>query len=370
MVALVAAALVGQSLRVWESTPLGYSPRGILVASVDTVGAQLETRDRERIYRTLLAEVRSESRGAALAGDALPASVRATLDLAPDVSAGHWTTVDFNTVSDGYFTLLHIRVIAGRELLPEDDGKSRPVVVLNQAAAGLFWPGQNAIGRRLRVRGEPADREVVGVVADVRFRPLGEAEPVLPFAFLPIFQRVPPVITIHALTPVEPKSFIPVLRRIVGRTVKDMPVTALRTLEEQVQSGLSQVHLISRAIGAVSGVGVALAFCGILAAGAYRVAQRKREIAVRIAIGAEPRRVIGAFVARGLAVGLAGAAAGVLPAAWTSELLRSSLRGIVAPSPWLFGASGAALALAAGAAAWASARRIARVQPAEVLRMQ
>lgn len=105
-------------------------------------------------------------------------------------------------------------------------------------------------------------------------------------------------------------------------------------------------------------------------AGAYRVAQRKRDIAVRIAIGAEPRRVIRAFAARGLVVGLAGSAAGLFPAVWASGLLRSSLRGIDVPSPLLFAASGLALSLGAGAAAWVAARRIARIQPAEVLRVQ
>jgi ABC-type lipoprotein release transport system permease subunit len=108
----------------------------------------------------------------------------------------------------------------------------------------------------------------------------------------------------------------------------------------------------------------------MLASCAYRVAQRKREIAVRIAIGAAPGRVIRAFAARGMALGLVGSAAGLIPALWVSELLRSSLRGVDAPGPFLFGASGVVLALAAGAAAWAASSRIARIQPAAVLRVQ
>jgi ABC-type lipoprotein release transport system permease subunit len=109
---------------------------------------------------------------------------------------------------------------------------------------------------------------------------------------------------------------------------------------------------------------------GILAAGAYRVAQRKGEIAVRIAIGAKPNSVIRAFAMRGAVVGLAGAIAGLLPAMWASGLLRSSLRGIDEPGPLLFVASGLALILAAAIASWAAARRVARIQPAEVLRVQ
>jgi cell division protein FtsX len=210
----------------------------------------------------------------------------------------------------------------------------------------------------------------VGVVADARYRPLGDAESAPPLAFLPVFQRDPLVVTIHALTPAEPKSFIPALRRIVARTVKDMPLSGVQPLDERVQSGLSQVRLVAQVTGVVGAVGVALALAGILAAGAYRVAQCKREIAIRIAIGAEPARVIRTFAARGVVIGLAGSAAGLLPAAWASGLLRSSLRGVGAPGPLLFAISGVALTLVAGAASWAVARRIARVQPAEVLRVQ
>lgn len=370
MVALVEAALVFQSLRKWATIPLGYAPRGILVGEVDALSARLPAGEKERVYRTLLAEVRSETRGAALASQTMPTGVDTRIDVAADGSAGRWTAINSIDVSDGYFKLLQIPVITGRDLLAGDDTQSRPVVVLNQTAAKLFWPSQNPIGRRLRIRGEPSDREVVGLVADTRYRPLGEAESALPFAFLPVFQRDPSVVTIHALTPTEPKNFIPALRRIVARTVKDMPLSGVQSLEERVQSGLSQVRLVSQAAGAVGAVGVALALGGILAAGAYRVAQRKREIAVRIAVGAEPGRVIRAFAARGLVVGLAGSVAGLLPAAWASGLLCSSLRGIDAPGPLLFGVSGLALALAAGAASWAAARRISRVQPAEVLRVQ
>jgi hypothetical protein len=370
MAALVVAALLGQCLRKLAATPLGYAPRGILVGTVDALSAGLPAGDRERMYRSLLAEVRSETRGAALATQAMPTGVNTRVDVAADGAGGRWTSIDSNDVSDGYFELLHIPVVTGRGFLPADDSRSRPVVVLNQAAAGLLWPGQNPIGRHLRCRMEPGDREVVGVVADVRYRPLGDAESAPPLAFLPVFQRDPWGVTIHALTPAEPKDFIPALRRIVARTSKDMPLTDVQALDERVQSGLSQVRLVSQAAGAVGAVGVALALAGILAAGAYRVAQCKREIAIRIAIGAEPSGVIRTFAARGAVVGLAGAAAGLLPAAWAAGLLRSSLRGVDAPGPVLFAASGVVLTLAAGAASWAVARRIARMQPAEVLRVQ
>jgi len=370
MVALVAAVLVFQSLRERASVPLEYDPRGILVGEVDAISARLPEGERERVYRTLLADSRSESRGAALASQTIPTGVDSRIDVMVDGAVGQWTQIESIGVSDGYFRLLNASVISGREILPGDNAHSQPVAMLSQAAAHLFWPGQNPIGRHLRIRGELADREVVGLVADIRYRPLGDADAAVAIAFLPIFQRNTPVATIYVRTPAEPKAFITELRRIVARTAGDMPLSGVQPLEARVQSGLSQVRLVSQAIGAVGAVGVALALGGILAAGAYRVAQRKREIAIRIAIGAEPRGVVQAFVARGLVVGFIGSAAGLLPAIWASDLLRSSLRGVDAPGPLLFAISALALMLASGAASWAAARRIAQIQPAEVLRMQ
>ena len=128
--------------------------------------------------------------------------------------------------------------------------------------------------------------------------------------------------------------------------------------------------MVSQATGSVGVIAVALALAGILAAGAYRVTQSKREIAIRVAIGAEPSSIIRTFAVRGAVIGLVGSAAGLLPAAWASGLLRSSLRGVDAPGPLLFATAGVALTMVAGAAAWVVALRIARVQPAEVLRVQ
>jgi predicted permease len=370
MVALVAAGLVFQSLRERAAIPLGFDPRGVLIGEIDTLSAKLPEGERERVYRSLLVESRSETRGAALASETIPTGTDSRIDVMADAAAGQWTQIESIGVSDGYFKLLNASVISGREILPGDNAHSQPVAVLSQAAARLFWPGQSPIGRHLRIRGEPSDREVVGLVADIRYRPLGDADAAVGIAFLPIFQRNTPMATIYVRTPAEPQAFITELRRIVGRTAEDMPLSEVQPLEARVQSGLSQVRLVSQAIGAAGAVGVALALGGILAAGAYRVAQRKREISIRIAIGAEPRGVIQVFVARGLVIGLTGSAAGLLPAVWASDLLRASLRGVDAPGPPLFAISALALILASGVASWAAARRIAQIQPAEVLRMQ
>jgi hypothetical protein len=367
MTALTAAALAGQSLHHWQTVPLGYSPRGILVGTVDALSAGMPAGAREKAYRGMLAEVRSATHGAALAADVLPTSVRAPLEVAAGWELGAWRRIDANAVSDGYFDLLQMQLVAGRGIAPTDDSQRRPVVVVNESAAKLFWPGRNPVGLRMRIRGEPEPREVAGVVADARYRPLGEAEPVLPYLFLPLFQRPPAVVVIHARTPAAPKGFLPVLRRIVAQTTGGAPLTDVGPLESKVQGALSQVRLVSRATGVVGLLGITLAAAGVFASGCYRVAQRRREIAIRIALGAVPGRIIGLFTTRGMLAGFAGSIAGLIPAAWSSQLLRASLRGIGTADAVLFAGLAIFLTAIATAASWIGARRIASIQPAEAL---
>jgi predicted permease len=372
MAALAGAALLGENIRHLGSAPLGYESHGVLLASVDLITGLNPSRDAaERISRALLAEIRAQAPGAALAWQVLPTRFRIMLDVQRETDGGNRTPIAFNWVSDGYFELLKMPVIEGRGIMPGDDRKSHPVVVLNRSAAALFWPGESPIGRRLRVNSEPVAREVVGVVEDTRYRPLGEAQTPMPYIFLPMFQRESLLpFEIHVRTPGDPRAFAKTLRQIGTRAAPNAPLYDLQTLDDFAQTGLLQMRVAAQAAGAVSLLGVLLAVAGIFASEAYRVARRKKEIAIRIAIGAEPRRVIRGFAAHGLWVGAAGACLGLMPAIWGVALLRSSIPGVEAAGFLFYAVAGAMLAVAAAGAALAAASRITRVQPADALRVQ
>jgi predicted permease len=372
MTAVAGAALLGENIRHLGSAPLGYGTHGVLLASVDLFTGLNPSRDAaERISRALLTEIRAQAPGAALAYQILPSRFWTTLDVQRESDGGKRTPILFNWVSDGYFELLKMPVIEGRGIMPGDDRKSQLVVVVNRSAAAFLWPGENPVGRRLRVNAEPVAREVVGVVEDTRYRPLGAAETPMPYLFLPMFQRATLLpFEIHVRTPGEPLAFAKTLRQIVAQVAPDAPAYDFQTLDEFAQAGLMQMRVAAEAAGAVSLLGVLLAVAGIFASGAYRVARQKKEIAIRIAIGAEPRRVIRRFAARGLWIGIAGSCLGLMPALWGAALLRSAIPGIEAAGFRLYAGAGAMLALAAAVAALAAASRIARVQPADVLRVQ
>ena len=280
------------------------------------------------------------------------------------------TPVDSNEVSDGYFDLLQIPVIRGRAVSPGDDAHARPVVVVNQAAASILWPGELPLRRRLRLKGETADREVVGVVANSRYRPLGEVETARPVIFPPILQRLPQEVVLHVRTPVPPGRYEEPLRRVVGRVAAGLPLSGTETLDERLESGLARERLVAHAATMVGAVGVLLAIVGVFAAGAYRVAQGKREIAIRLSVGAGPGRIVRSHAARGVAISLCGSLVGAVPASWTAALLRASLRGVGVPGFWLFATSGLALIASASLASWLAARRAAQIEPVAVLKVQ
>ncbi len=365
MTILVPAAMMAQNLRGLGHAHLGYDPRGVLLAS--TAPPQ-----NDQIYslaRALLTDLRSQAPQAALASTALPTVMRSSLDVTTD--ANSWKPVSFNWISDGYFDLLRIPILSGRAILASDDGHAQPVVVVNQSAAALLWPGENPIGRRIRLRAESTDREVIGVVEGIRVRPLGRPLAPEPYLFLPLFQKGgPSAFEIHVRTPGAPLQFAGTLRQIVAHDAPDAALADIRTLTGQLDDGLKPMQLAAQATGAVSLLGILLAVAGMFAASAFRIAQHKKEIAIRIAIGAEPGRVIRSFASRGLWIGIIGACVGLLPAVWGARLLRASIAGASVPNAWLFLAAAVVLALASGLAAFAAARRIARVQPSDVLRVQ
>jgi predicted permease len=361
MTILVPAAMMAQNLRDLGRAHLGYDPHGVLLASTAV--------DQPNGFgRALLSELRTQAPEAALASTALPSVMRNSSDVSVDALSSR--PVSFNWISDGYFDLLRIPILSGRAILASDDRHSQPVVVVNQSAASLLWPGENPVGRHLRLRAEPADREVVGVVEDIRLRPLGRPLTPEPYLFLPLFQSGSKGIEIHVRTPGSPLKFAGTLRQIVARNAPDAALADIRTLTSQVEDGLRPMRLAAQATGAVSLLGMLLAVAGMFAASAFRIAQHKKEIAIRIAIGAEPRRVIRSFASRGLWIGITGASLGLLPAVWGARLLRASIAGASVPSALLFFAAAVVLAIASALAAFAAARRIARVQPSDVLRVQ
>jgi putative ABC transport system permease protein len=280
-------------------------------------------------------------------------------------------------VTPGYFETMGVRLVRGRFFEERDDERSLPVVIVDEKLAARFWPGQDPLGRRLYRPGDAGDLlapnektvffTVVGVVGDVRLGDLTEGEKAVGSYFFPIAQDTSRLLTFALKTASRPEALGASLRSTVASLDPELPVFDLRTMEERTESALLQRRtpaLLSVAFGAVALLLSAVGLYGVLA---YLVAQRSREIAIRMAVGSSAREVFGLVFREGaslVGVGLLAGAAGAL-------LLRHSVAGLlfgVRPTdPLVIGASLAVLVGVALLACALPARRATRIDPVAVL---
>ena len=278
------------------------------------------------------------------------------------------TAEDFNVVGNDFFATMGIRIISGRGFGSQDTATSPRVAVINEALAKKRFPGVNPVGRIFRAdRDKPDLTRIVGICADTYYDTLREGPPAQ--FFLPyVQQKGVGGMTYELRTGMSTAAVAPVVRRTVQEIDRDLPVTSLRTQREQIDATLQ----IERALAALaSGFGVlalALACVGIYGIMAYSVAQRRNEIGIRLALGAQPGQVRRMVLRESTWLTVAGIAAGVAGALACMRLVRSMLYGVAADDPTTIGAGTAVLIAVALAATWIPARRAAGVQPMEALR--
>jgi predicted permease len=276
--------------------------------------------------------------------------------------------VDWNVVEPRYFETMRTPLVRGREFTEADTARSLPVIVLNETAARRFFPGQDPLGRVLVNRLSPTEsREltVVGVAKDGKYRWLGEAP--LAFVAVPLaqrdFSRLTLVVRTDSGVSVERE-----LRQLVASLDRNLPLLGLQSLASHAELGLLPQRLAAAVSLALGFVGLLLAAVGIYGVTAYGVAQRTREIGVRVALGATAAEVASMVLRQGLGLAALGLAIGLAIAAALGRVLESLLYGVSGWDAIAFGAAVLLLAAVALAACVAPARRAARLDPLEALR--
>jgi predicted permease len=370
MVLLVAAGLFVRTLQRARVTDPGFEVDGVTTARLDlTLLARDEAHGRA-FYDRLLERLRAApgTRSASLA-TSLPLR-----SLAPPTTAVHAETepplpegglnVLFTTVSPAYFDTLRIPVRAGRVFLDTDNPTSRPVAVVNQAMARRLWPGEEAIGRR--VRQGTVDREVVGVVADTKTRRLTEEGQ--PQLYLPLAQGFDPRVRLLLRMDGDFALGAAAVRRETAALEKDLPVMELTPLREAIAFALFPQRMAGAISSALGALGLGLAMTGLYGLVAWSVSRRTREMGVRLALGATRRDLIGLVLRQGFGLALAGIALGALGAAALAQGLRGLLPGVSPTDPVTFAGIAVLITAVALAASYGPARRAARVDPMVALR--
>jgi putative ABC transport system permease protein len=280
-----------------------------------------------------------------------------------------------NIATPGYYSALQIPFERGRGFVPADDERALPVAVVNGAMGRALWPGADPVGRRFRVIGDStAWLTVVGVAHDTRSWGL-TAEPhpeyTLPFYQLPTaIHDVRRSMSVVVRTAGDPLALTAPVRQAIAGLDRDLAVSNLRTLERVVADSVGDRRFTMLLLGLFGGVALALAVIGIYGVTAYGVAQRTREMGIRLALGAAPSAVRGLVVREGVRLALGGLIAGLVLALAGTRALRSQLYGIGSSDPATYLGLSAVLLLVAVLATYLPARRATRVDPAIALRAE
>jgi len=272
------------------------------------------------------------------------------------------------TVGNQFFATLGIPIIAGRSFGPQDTATSPKVAVINQTLARTRFPHGNPVGQRFTTRPEkPEWIQVVGICADTRYRDLREEPP--PQFFVPYIQESGVGgLTYVIRTRLRPAVVMPVLRQAVAQIDRELPMTDVRTQQEQIDDTMSMERTLAALAGGFGLLALALACVGIYGIMAYSVANRRNEIGIRIALGAQPAQVRGMILRESIWLAGAGVVIGVAAALALARLVKSMLYGTQPYDPPTLAGGVLILLAVALAASWIPARRAAGVQPMEALR--
>jgi predicted permease len=276
--------------------------------------------------------------------------------------------ISVRRVTPGYFHTVGLTLIRGRLLQDSDTTSAAPVLLVNEAAAQRFFPGQDPIGARIGFWG--AARTIVGVVANERFHGLSETAPIAAYAPLAQAPSANGSGVLLVRTSGDPSALGSAVRGAIHDVDPSLAIFGVEPLEHTVARSVSQRRFTMLLVGLFAGIALALAAVGVHGVLSYGVVQRTREIGIRMALGARPTRVLRLVVGDGLVLTVAGLAIGLAGSAALTRLLTSLLFGVTATDPATFVAVAAFLTLVALVASYLPARRATKIDPAVALRTE
>jgi predicted permease len=377
LVLLVGAGLMIRSLSRLRNVDPGMDSHNVLTMSFALSPTKYEKPAQETaFYDQLLQRVRSVP-GVVSAGaiDTLPlgdggSTQPIAVEGHPMLAMSEQPEVAVRGVEPGFFETMRIPLLQGRPLSSADVAERPAVIVISDSMAKRFWPGQNPIGKRLKMTFFPdKSREVVGVIGDIKQDGLNVAEPVATL-YLPLAQYLTRYMSLVVRTSSRPNTVISAISNAVHELDREQPLVDVITMDDIVASSLSHQRFNMLLLSTFSGLALLLAAIGIYSVLAYSVRRRMREIGVRMALGAQRGDILRMILGQGTKLAHIGTGIGIAAAFGLTRLIASQLFGVTAADPITFLSVAALIIQVALVACYIPARRATRVDPIVALRYE
>jgi putative ABC transport system permease protein len=380
-VALALVLLIGSTLMIksflrLQAVDPGFKTENLLTLRVTVPGtkypedAQVVAFHRQALERLKsLPDVRSVGAVSALPfGGNLGARTSFRVEGRPIPPPGETLSTDVRVTDENYFQTIGIPVLSGRTFTEQEAREDRRVIIINETMARQHFPGENPIGKHLRVEmmPDPQPTEIIGVVADAKYKTL--EGPAFPMVYWAHPQLVYSEMTFVMRTNGDPMNLAAAARREIQMIDKDQPVADVRTMQSWIDELTARSRFGTLLLGLFAGLALVLAAIGIYGVMSYSVTQRTHELGIRIALGAKARDVFKLILGRGLVLTLIGIGLGLAASLALTRFLSSLLFGISATDPVTFGGLALLLTAVALLACYLPTRRAMKVDPMVALR--
>ncbi|MGA2589852.1 MAG: ABC transporter permease [Bryobacteraceae bacterium] len=369
VVALTGAGLLMRSLHFAQGINPGFDSAHLATLSLDSKARGSSEAAGHEFYRQVLERVRGLPgvEAASLAGIAPFGIARArSISVEGQDAAGPGILALIDSVEPGYFQTVRIPVLRGRTFTDEDASGAPRVSVVNETMARRFWSGKDPIGARLRLFGESAPVEIVGVVRDSTYMSMGEPPRLM--VYLCLRQNYSPTVTLCVRTSGDPQNMLGPVRREIQRLAPGILVSDLQTMPQIIHESLWAPRLgaiLFAAFGALAGLLTVVGIYGVIS---YSVGQRTREMGIRMALGAQAGNVLRQVLAEGMILVAWGIVLGLCATVTISGVLSTMLFGVSTRDPLTLAVVILILLSTAWAACYVPALRATRVDPMMALR--
>jgi putative ABC transport system permease protein len=377
LVLMASAGLLIRSLARLQDVNPGFDPHSVMASDVDLPDAKYPYAKQGQFSRDLMAKVAALP-GVESAGGVFPlpmsgSEMRSSVEIeGRPVAPSEVQHASVRAVTPDYFRTMRIPLVSGRTFTNQDSGEAAPVVIVNQALGQQFFPGENPIGKHIKpgisANGPSRIREIVGVVGNVKFQDLSTEW--LPETYIPFSQLPMGSMTIVARTATSPYALAKPIAESVESLDPDLPAYNAKTVEDYLNGTIAAPRFNTFLLAIFAAIALVLTAVGLYGVISYSVAQRTREIGIRMALGARPAQMLRLVVGEGLRLTVTGAGLGLIAGLALTRFLSSMLFGIGPSDPVSFAGVVLLLMAVVVAACYLPARRAMRVDPMVALRYE